>query len=97
MNNKLPDVHARYERPLRSKVGLSLLPLTFFLDFPVNLSPVYSNITRRRDTNYHLVIIHIKHGDIDIITDLHGFSSFLGNYQHRRILLIVSIPPVTGG
>jgi hypothetical protein len=78
---------------LRGWLGLALrLTLLFALDTFKDLFAMDGNVLRCIDTNSHLIALHPKYGDGDIVTDHHGFTHPSRQYEHLFFLLDLGPP-----
>jgi len=74
-------------------LGLALrLALLFALDTLEDLFPMDGNVLRCIDTNSHLIALHPKDGDGDVVTDHHGFTHPSRQYEHYSSSLILGRP-----
>jgi hypothetical protein len=76
-------------------LGFALwLALLLPLDTLEDLFPMDGNVLRCIDTNSHLIALHPKDGDGDIVTDHHGFTHPSRQYEHLFFLLDLGLPDV---
>jgi hypothetical protein len=74
-------------------LGFALrLTLLLALDTLEDLFPMDGNVFRCIDTNSHLIALHPKDGDGDIVTDHHGFTHPSRQYEHLFFLLDLGPP-----
>jgi hypothetical protein len=73
---------------LGGRLGFALrLTLLFALDTLEDLFPMDGNVLRCIDANSHLIALHPKDGDGDIVTDHHGLTHPSRQYEHLFFLL----------
>jgi hypothetical protein len=78
---------------LGGRLGFALrLTLLLALDTLEDLFPMDGNALRCIDTNSHLIALHPKDGDGDIVTDHHGFTHPSRQYEHYSSSLIFGRP-----
>jgi hypothetical protein len=78
---------------LGGRLGFALrLTLLFALDTLEDLFPMDGNALRCIDPNSHLIALHPKDGDGDIVTDHHSFTHPSRQYEHLFFLLDLGPP-----
>jgi hypothetical protein len=76
--------------------ALRLTLLLFALDTLEDLFPMDGNVLRCIDTNSHLIALHPKDGDGDIVADHHGLTHPSRQYEHLFFLLDLGLPGLEG-